>query len=354
MDPAADQTMSLEEYDALHPPSKNALRFRSGDTDNTPRSIHFSPPAIVPLPAVETYGVAVQEFNSLCQLHNLQPMFSFTELAQGCYGVKLDFGDHSCEDQRPYPSKKQAREFIAQRGLEMLGKVDLPIRKKRKSEDATVLDDENWNGQLTEYCQKYKFPTPRYKEHIANNVAQQKAGQALSTYLYAYTMTTDAAPGHVFGSETALFPLKAAAKRHTSREAILWLQENAKLGSTTSAKYRKTDEGSDDILDDSTSPLIAQTPAQQVAARSRQLGLSAPSYRMTPVLPPDGAALANWYAAAASFLPQDVLKEPRIGGAVGHTGSCFGQKNAKEECCKLVLILLNQIVEERRKALAVK
>ncbi|OQO02008.1 hypothetical protein B0A48_12481 [Cryoendolithus antarcticus] len=353
MDPAADQTMSLEGYDALHPPSENALRYRAGNKDHAPRSLHFSPPAIVPLPVIETYGVAAAEFNALCQLHGLRPMFSFTEPAQGCFGVKLEFGEHVCEDQRPFPSKKQAKEIISQRGLEVLSNVELPARTKRKSEDPSSIDEENWIGLLTEYCQKNRFPPARYKDHIANNVANQKAGLALTTYLHACTMTTDAAPGRTFGSETAVFTLKAAAKRSTAKEAVLWLRENAGLRVSAPAKHRKTEDGPNISLTDAANQLTAQTPAQLVATRSLQLGVTPPSYQMKPVLPPDDAATAAWYVAAATFLPQDALKEPRLGGSVGETGSCNGQKNAKKECCKLVLILLNQILEERRRALAV-
>ncbi|KAK6430939.1 hypothetical protein LTR95_012902 [Oleoguttula sp. CCFEE 5521] len=350
MDPATDQTMSLDEYDALHPPSETALRFQAG---NTPRSIHFSPPAIVPLPAIETYGVAAAEFNALCQLHGLRPMFSFTEPAQGCFGVKLEFGVHVCEDQRPFPSKKQAKEIISQRGLEVLRNVDLPARTKRKSEDPSSIYEENWIGLLTEYCQKNRLPPARYNDHVANNVANQKAGLALTTYLHACTMTTDAAPGRTFGSETALFTLKAAAKRNTAKQAVLWLREHAAFSVNAPTEQRKIEDNLNISLTDATNQLTAQTPAQLVATRSLQLGLTPPSYQMKPVLPPDGAATAAWYVAAATFLSQDALKEPRVGGFVGETGSCNGQKNAKEECCKLVLILLNEILEERRKVLVV-
>lgn len=335
------QLYSLEEWDSRFPVPKPAA------SEAKPSK----PPVIVPLPAVPTTGEFTARFNHLCQVHSIIPSYTLQDLGPGCFAAKVEFDGGICEDPGPFPSKKQAKETVCRQACDVLENMAVPNKGKRKSvEEAAALQEENWVSQLMEFCQKQKHPLPVYKEYEAVDIESQRQGLITGSKQFACTIQIQAAPLQVFGSEEKLFPSKSPAKRNSAKEAVLWLRANGMFTALPTSKRQKASEASDSTgLTQCLSKLNTnQSLPQMVAERSLQLGFSQPMFEYHPSTPPPGAVVANFYTASARYLDRDVEREPRLQAPLCTTGNTYGQKNAKEECCRLLLGVLEGLVQERR------
>lgn len=364
--PSAQATTDLparSQHDSHSVVSENGLLYSMEEWDSKFPAAHkpavsdvmqSKPPVTTPLPAVQRTGEYTARFNHLCQMHSIIATFTLNELSQGCYSARVDFHGAVCVEPGPFPSKRQAKETVCRQACEILENLEVPAKGKRKSRDeAAALQEENWVGQLAEYSQKHRQAMPSYKEYEAIDIDSQRKGLITNSKQFACTVQMQAAPLQVFGSEERLFPSKGPAKRNAAKEAILWLRANGMLSTMPQPKRRKSNEANDSTgLTQHFSKLNTdQSLPQIVAERSLQLGFSQPAFEYRPSTPPPGAVAANFYTASARYLDRDVEREPRLQPPLCTTSNIYGQKNAKEECCRLLLERLEGLVRERLDAM---
>ncbi|KAM0719989.1 hypothetical protein Q7P37_004124 [Cladosporium fusiforme] len=336
-------------WDQLHPP-----RFPLGTTNRASDTV-------VALPPVPVTGEAAAKANHLCQVHSFTPIYTYEEIKQGCFTSKLTFGPHACEAEGPLPSKKQAKDAAAVKALSVLETLEAPRKEKRKVSDRLSteddvgpgLKDENWVGQLVEFAHARSSTPPRFQCFETCSRLQQMAGLTLNPKTYAFTVHMADFPSMVFGSESSFYNSKADAKRAAARDAVLWLRANEHLprlrGTPPSKRRTSTTDGGHTGLTQTISKLNTnQSSAQLVAERSIQLGFTQPQFEMRPCQPPAGNPVGqNFYTASARYVDQDVQREPRLQGALCETSAVYGQKGAKEMCCRDLLGLLECILRER-------
>lgn len=108
---------TLEEWDALFPIPKQPVK--------QPAQLP-TPGKPVPLPPKSNNPEAIPRFNHLCQVHSLTSSFTFTEVEQGLFSSRLEFGNYVYEEPGPFTSKKLAKEAVAVRGLSTLENIESP------------------------------------------------------------------------------------------------------------------------------------------------------------------------------------------------------------------------------------
>lgn len=333
----------------------------------------------------------------LCQKRAIQPEFVF-EQRGARHQASLILGNvllHS-EDGRTYSTKKEAKEVLAKKGVELVKQWDEEDKKKqeeldlRSSEDGNGEDgitspgqaepkamkdaepQENWVGMLlgahsillssdcnthralTHYCRIYTSSFPSRAE--LPTVPTQHTCLCLHSHpqksLYPSIPTS-------FGSPTTPFASKRAAKAASARDAVRWLRSAGHLGAPGTSPPRKKARHSLDTLingittnsnhdtastidGSTTAPTLefptTATAAQQVHTLSHYLGLQSPEYRFS--VDPDENFLYNgaaWFVDATGALA----------GPLGMVEGVFGKKAAKEECAKEVVKVLRAEIARR-------
>lgn len=341
--------LTLEEWDERFPISERpAYKFATS----------FTPAKPIPLPPKFTNPEAIPRFNHLCQVHSWTSSFTFNEVSKGHFSSKLTFGDYVYEEAGPFTSKRLAKEAVAVCALGALDSIEPQLLKdgkkkstKRKSsdQDSDVTSDgseENWIAILHEFTQQNHHAQPVFEHFQSDTRLQQQRGLSEGSVAFACTLTLEARPGYLFGSESTTYPTKAEARRHVSKDAVIWLRTVEMLpdpASIPSSKRRKSfpDQAHTGLTQETLQLKIDQSPAQLVADRSLQLGLSQPQFKCAPTG-------QNFYVCTAHYLDQDVLRQPQLGGSLCPTPAVHGQKNAKKMCAQELLALLEGITAERK------
>jgi hypothetical protein len=341
---------SIEEWDALFPARQQPLK------ESTQPSKPGKP---VPLPPRSTNPEAIPRFNHLCQVHSLTSAFTFEEVEQGLFSSKLAFGNYVYEEAGPFPSKKLAKEAVALRGLSTLETMEAPLPKntklassKTKSSDDDTSDtpDEatgDWVAALHQFAQKHHHSQPQFQYFEVDTREKQQRGLCNSSSQFCCTLSVQARPDHVFGSDTTPHITKAEAKRSAAKEAVTWLQVvgilPASLSTATTNKRRKSsisDDAHTGLAQDASRLRTEHSSSQLVAELSLRLGFTQPQFKCTPTG-------QNFYVCAAHYLVKDVLRQPQLGGPLCQTDAVFGQKNAKKMCAQELLAVLERLATER-------
>lgn len=126
---------SIEEFERQHheqalldaqlQPSRSELSGRptttAGNGTTTARNpaSQLAPAVAVPLGKPRTTE-HIKHFHELCQQRGIAPAFEFENVDQQRFGVRLSFGDKVLEEKGPFNSKKEAKEAVAERGLEVV------------------------------------------------------------------------------------------------------------------------------------------------------------------------------------------------------------------------------------------
>lgn len=338
---------TLDEWDALFPipkqPAKQPIQLPT-------------PGKPVPLPPKSNNPQAVARFNHLCQVHSLISLFTFTEVEQGLFSSKLEFGNYVYEEAGPFTNKKLAKEAVAVRGLSTLENIEPPPSKKdtlettkRKSTDNDTSDEAkgDWVVVLHKFAQQHHHTQPQFQFFEVNTRSQQQRGLCNGELQYCCTLHIDARPDHTFGSDSIPHLSKSEAKRSAAKDAVIWLRAVGMLpdaastpSSTTKRRKSSADEGAHTGLTQAVSRLKTErSAAQLVVERSLRLGLSQPQFKCTPVG-------QNFYLCTAHYSDRDVQRQPQLEGALCPTPSVFGQKNAKKVCAGDLLAVLERLTAE--------
>lgn len=319
-------------------------------------------PRPVPLPTAPKSSGAVGKLNHLCQVHSVVATFTINEVSKGLFASKVDFNGHVCEGAGPFLSKKAAKDAVAQSALEVLQHVELPTKDERKAEKEKRKSghlepaEENWVSIVHTFTQqKGDGEQPDFQYFEFDNIAEQKLGMSDSPKQFSCTLRLQARPHHTFGSENFRCTTKAEAKRLAAKDAVKWLRvmdfvPNS-ISEMSSKRRKSTEDGqAHKGLSQQVSRLTTdQSPAQRVVDLSLQLGLSPPTFDMKPcALQEGGPIVRGLFVCAASYLEQDVQREPRLRGPLCQTPRVYGQKTAKQSCCKALIVLLEEIEADRR------
>lgn len=94
---------------------------------------------VPPSTTLTTYNVG--QLNNLCQIVGLSPRFEIDGEQSIGFGGYLNLGPHSITRTERWPSKKAAREGLAEKGLVVVR----DLQKKKAKEETSV---GNWTGML--------------------------------------------------------------------------------------------------------------------------------------------------------------------------------------------------------------
>ncbi|MCJ1476360.1 hypothetical protein MMC13_005026 [Lambiella insularis] len=292
--------------------------------------------AIIPVQlSSATSSASVSRFYHLCQEKGLTPVWEIEADAPKSqwFKGKVSVGTQMVVLEGKAPSKKEARQILAERGCEVVGRME--ARVKRGNEGG---DGDNWIGRLLEFSNATPtLPGPTFTDY------------ALGTgFACECVISQRAVP---FGGTDALFGSKKAAKMHAAREAVEFLIQEGHLEQDGNVKRRKKAKlglGVKGVERGEDAGVAAgaegeKSWGQRVNELALDLNLAPPTYQLTPSNP---ALASNIFSGAAYF-----ANEPLHRGPIGEVRNVFGRKNAREECARGVFAWMEELRERRLAAL---
>ncbi|KAI7008397.1 hypothetical protein KC318_g9884 [Hortaea werneckii] len=341
----------------------------------------------VPARAVPVNPEYSIKFNDLCVKHFIVPAFEYDMPHQQCETVTVQFGDRKVDAMGPFASKKHAKEEVCKLAWPQLLEMDEHLQNKRKRPeppqsysggiDSELLAAENFIGLLQGKCvvhnaADYKVPKLiRLEEYTQANRQGSpiyEDSRTITTPIrFACTVRIEDMPGMPLGSSTDFYQSKQEAKRAAAREAVLWLRSQGKMRPAPPSvnKRLKLDQPSamevppestgltQLVSDADLNPGAKTTSAARLHELAAVLGFRPPIYESHPSVPPPGKALDAHEMNSAfvdmyvRFSDQDVQKDSRLAGPLGKVEHVHGRKNAKEQCCREAVRILEQIQRER-------
>jgi len=219
-------------------------------------------------------------------------------------------------------------------------------------------------AQTNNHIHDTEFAQAHLREQPSYQVYQIGHQTFATTATLSAASTTFSTPPPIFGSPTISFNTKKAAKANAARDAVLWLRTNGHLnadgsasllhGPNAGAKRKRAGAGGGSSASEAGSSSDAQdTPvvssgaeatsfAQRVNVLRKQLGLPNLMYELTAA---QGSAI---YTVHASFGGIHAGSVPfALRGPIAEVRNVFGKKNAKEECAKVVMGMLEKVKRER-------
>jgi hypothetical protein len=277
----------------------------------------------------------------------------------------------------PFSSKQQGKEALSKKVLQVLlamekegrfekgTKEQKEVKVQEKADKKAKEAGPNWVGLLLGmYCTYLLLLTSHsYLKTPLTSISEfQRAcssPQALYTDYslgtrFSCLVTIEGLTSHPqpFGSTTALFSSKKAARQHAASCVVdyykaqgLWPENVAAAGGIKKKKVvqappaPKARKSSDSASADNTpvSPGGMSYP-QQAAQLSTALGLGTPEWRFHPEDP-----AAPGFLNASCFFKSGGQHE----GPIGEVRNIFGKKRAKEECARLTVEYLQGVKEQR-------
>lgn len=355
--PAADGTFAVEDFLASLPPYKPPEPRQPMPSQRELREQALARQQIVALPSKKPTGEYVGRLNMACQKRSLPLLFETSEV-DGGFSVKVTFGDHELDDAGPYSTKKLAKEAISERALAIA--EALPLRAKRKGVNgqlmsheqikAEPMEEENWVSILNTHAQRKGHMMPEFQE-FSTAPNGQRAGIPAQ---FACTVAIQDGLMMPFGSATFLFPTKKEARANASKEAVLWLKQSGQLSEKTNKRRKSSGTetefqspgchaGSDAAAKIEEEKKSYPQRVQELA--TEVLGLNAPQYKFLPTTLPSGEVSldSSVVSGGAYFHDRDVRTNPVLAGCVGEVRNVRGKKEAKDQCCRQVLGVLEQI-----------
>ncbi|KAI7503878.1 hypothetical protein KC367_g1441 [Hortaea werneckii] len=321
----------------------------------------------VPARAVHVNPEYSIKFNDLCVKHFIVPAFEYDMPHQQCETVSVQFGDRKVDAIGPFASKKHAKEEVCKLAWPQLLEMDERLQNKRKSSeppqscsgsiDSQLLAAENFIGLLQEYTQANRQGAPAYED-----------SRTITTPIrFACTVRIEDMPDTPLGSSTDFYQSKQEAKRAAAREAVLWLRSQGKMRPappSVNKRLKMEQPSAMESAPESTglTQLVSNadlntcaktTSAARLHELAAVLGFRPPIYESHPSVPPPGKTLDAHEINGAfvdmhvRFSEQDEQKDPRLAGPLGKVEHIHGRKNAKEQCCREAVRILEQIQRER-------
>ncbi|KAF2174909.1 hypothetical protein K469DRAFT_704031 [Zopfia rhizophila CBS 207.26] len=263
--------------------------------------------------------------------------------------------EQTIDDSGPYPSKKDARDAVVGRGLEILsqleaeGKISKKGKGKQKAASETLQPEKeeeepkepgrNYVGLLLEFQRSNNADQPNY--------TMFSLGASWSCEMRLPGLS------RIFGGMSSYFPGKKVARQNAAKEGIdyyksinLWpkdideatgsIKKKKAVQPPPSSKPKKKASGPN------TTSAVEASYASLVAEVARELHYPAPQY----VFESADIQAPNFYTVKCFF------KELNGSGSGPHgeVRHVYGKKNAKEACARLTWAYLNSIKMQRLQA----
>lgn len=183
----------------------------------------------------------------LCQSRGLVPQFEIEAQPNGGFGGWLQVGNETIFSSEGWLNKKEAKEALAEKGLELVkGMGD----KKNGKGVAAEGEPKNWIGLLLRAserpfsCKILHAGKLKYFTEYHNSLGSEAGGAGANFIEYALGSSfacTCTIPFHdtVFGSSTTPFATKKAARANAAKEAVQFLIAHGLTNPDGSVKTRK-------------------------------------------------------------------------------------------------------------------
>ncbi|KAF2128125.1 hypothetical protein P153DRAFT_294300 [Dothidotthia symphoricarpi CBS 119687] len=302
-----------------------------------------------------------------------QPIFTFAGRSDLGWTVEVSFPgmdvaelQNGLKEEGMFNSKPEAKEAISKSALELIlaleneGKVTKPEKAKKGKAGVTasvsqlgegqkVEQGPNYVGQLLEFQRARSAPQPTYTDYAV--------GTRFACLLSLSSHADE------FGSLESTHSTKKAARQEAARHAVdhfkaqgLWPESFTDVGGIKKKKAQsttpqiipsKTPSSSSPANDNKTSgpiPLSTTTSgqtsyAQRVAQLAADLSLPTPEWIYTASPNP---AHKDFHNVVCVFRHSGQHKGP-----IGEVRNVFGKKKAKEECARLTLEYLEEVMQQR-------
>lgn len=139
----ADNSLVVHDVEAyLNDPKNKALMASSSKKPSTATAYGAPQPVQVGRPKTIHN---VPALNHLCQVRNLVPQFEIEVQANGGFGGCLRIGTETVYSHEGFPSKKEAKEALAEKGVELVNSMVIKGKETGKSSEE---ERKNWVGLL--------------------------------------------------------------------------------------------------------------------------------------------------------------------------------------------------------------
>ncbi|MCJ1378906.1 hypothetical protein MMC17_002005 [Xylographa soralifera] len=300
----------------LSAPTTTSLLSTPPTTATTATNAHL------PVPLSGPYSAAsVSRFYELCQDKGLTPLFTITAdpLRPQHFAGSLAVGPATLVLDASQPSKKEARQLLAERGCALVRAMAPRVARADHDPPAQA---ENWVGKLLEFSAlNPDQPAPTFTDFASGNA-------------FACECRVVQREGAPFGGADVLFASKKAAKAHAAREAVQFLIRSGELEADGSVRKKRKKVGGGAVRAEEEGRQGEKSWGERVVDLCATLNLHLPTYRLAandPIAP-------NIYSGAAHFESEPLLRAP-----VGEVRNVFGRKNAREECARGVVAFLEGV-----------
>ncbi|KAK6522543.1 hypothetical protein TWF281_001984 [Arthrobotrys megalospora] len=270
-----------------------------------------------------------------CPKHSVQG-FTFEEPHQQQFQVSLQLqglppikppydrkGDDMVDTPKLFPSKKAAKEFVAQLALEELKKM--PAQPEHIIIGPGKMKAESPMGELNRYCSQNALPRP----HVLDT------SNSKPPYFFGCEITIDISGERKFGDPHPNHPNKTAARNAAAQLALEWImKENPriiKIKGKAGKAGRVLAPGSF-IQIDATGKTIGEVATEACAL----LGFKAPQRELVPIGEQTG--LYNVFVT---------LEHGEQITRIGPLKNIFGQKNASKEAMKATFRTVQYIADTK-------
>ncbi|KAI9825645.1 MAG: hypothetical protein M1832_000989 [Thelocarpon impressellum] len=265
-----------------------------------------APPKLVAIGSPQDQTL-VSQFYQNCQKRGLQPKFVYPDIATNRFSGEVTLGETRIVEEGPFPSKKVAKERLAERGLELL-------------------KSEGWGG----------IGTVKVKAGVKENWIElyQQALSSPGPVFTDFTLGTSFAcecrivqRREPFGGRTVPFLAKKAAKRNAAMEAFLWLRETGRAARMVQEKKA----GGGKTLGPRPSSYV-----ERVNEMCRVMHIPNPTFSIIAQNAGSSGARTAFFRGFAFFPPHTRVHRALIPDRVGEVRDVGGRGAARESCARAV------------------
>ena len=223
-----------------NPKNKALMASTSKSPTSTMKNTTYPAPQPVQIGGPKT-TYHISALNTLCQVRGLVPQFEIEAQAGGRFGGCLRVGTETVVSHETFLSKKEAKEALAEKGLDLVKGMVAQGKEISSPEE----ERKNWVGLLmgvlsisspravTENFVEYHMAPGSETGGVGPNFIEFALGSC-----FACTCTI---PGHdaEFGSSTTPFPAKKAARNEAAKQAVQFLIAQGLTNPDGTVKIRK-------------------------------------------------------------------------------------------------------------------
>ncbi|KAF3078443.1 hypothetical protein TWF225_011586 [Orbilia oligospora] len=232
-------------------------------------------------------------------------------------------GDDTKDTPKLFPSKKAAKEFVANIALQKL--KEIPVQPEHIVVGPGKTKGESPMGELNRYCSQNALPRP----HVLDT------SNSKPPYFFGCQITIDINGERIFGNGIPQHQNKASARNKAAEEALRWIaEENPKIIKMKgkSGKSGRVLAPGSVVQIDTTDKTIGEIATEACAL----LGFKAPQRKLEPVEGKPG--MYNVYVT---------LDHGDQETNVGPLKNIFGQKTASKEAMRVTFLTVQYLAQKQ-------